>query len=116
MNNNSYTSAYMLKILSERLRDHRVHSALTQKDLADRSGVSLRCIQRMENGDDIQVSNLFKVLFALGLSDNIYMLVPDMSHRPSDYLISDNKRKRVRRSIDSSTPSDNGHFIWGEDR
>ena len=75
------TSQEGIRIISERVRNYRIDYPLTQKQLADRSGVSLRSIQRFENGEDIQLGNLIKLLSALGLDSNVEMLVPDVTRR-----------------------------------
>lgn len=71
---------------------------MSQQDLEDKSGVSKRSISRLEQGESVQVDNLFKLLLALGLGDNIELLVPDQTKGPSYYLEkSENKPKRVRK-------------------
>ena len=91
-----FTSKEGIRIISERVRNYRIDYPMTQKQLADRSGVSLRSIQRFENGEDIQFSNLVKLLNALELDRNIEMLVPDVTKRPSAYLEKAKRRQRVR--------------------
>ena len=87
---------------------------MTQKQLADRSGVSLRSIQRFEKGEDIQFSNLVKLLNALGLTNNLEMLVPDVTGRPSAYVKQTPKRQRVR-VIKDDPVKDTETFKWGDD-
>lgn len=87
---------------------------MTQQQLADRSGVSIRTIQMFENGADIKLSNLIKLLEAVDLSDNINMLIPDVTKRPSYEIMSmeGNLPKRVRRKKEKLS---NSSFKWGED-
>ena len=108
----TYSSKALIGSLSERLRNYRIDMGLTQKQLAEKSGVSLRCIQHLENKEDVQVSNLCKVMIALGLSDRITELVPDVSRRPSDYLVKESPRKRVRAK---KSDADAAPFTWGDD-
>lgn len=103
-----------IETLSKRLKNYRIEYPMTQKQLEEKSGVSLRCIQRFEKGEDIQLSNLIKLLNALELIDNIDMLIPDVTTRPSAYVYQTHTRQRVR-------VSDNNHiqrdaFKWGEDK
>ena len=44
---------------------------MSQQDLEDKTGVSKRSISRLEQGESVQVDNLFIILLALGLGDNI---------------------------------------------
>ena len=60
-------------------------------------------ISRLEQGESVQVDNLFKILLALELGDNIELLVPDQTKRPSFYLEKTaDKPKRVRKKIEKS--------------
>lgn len=85
-------------------------SEMSQQDLEDRTGVSKRSISRMEQGESVQVDNLFKVIIALGLGDNIDLLVPDQTKRPSYYLKQvAHKPKRVRKKREQK------EFKWGDE-
>lgn len=103
-----------IRTIAARMKDYRIDYPLTQKQLAERSGVSLRSIQRFEKGEDIQFGNLIKLLNALGLDDNIKMLVPDVSSRPSAFVEASVKRKRVR-IAKSGTERKTGLFKWGDE-
>lgn len=83
---------------------------MSQQDLEDKSGVSKRSISRLEQGESVQTDNLFKILIALGLGDNIELLVPDQTKRPSYYLEkSESKPKRVRKKTQRNV------FKWGDE-
>ncbi|MCM1087623.1 MAG: helix-turn-helix domain-containing protein [Muribaculaceae bacterium] len=83
---------------------------MSQQDLADKSGVSKRSISRLEQGESVQVDNLFKILVSLGLGDNIELLVPDQTKRPSYYLEkAESKPRRVRKKTEKS------NFKWGDE-
>ena len=84
---------------------------MSQQDLADKTGVSKRSISRLEQGESVQVDNLFKILLALDLGENIELLVPDQTKRPSFYLEkTGDKPKRVRKRIEKS------EFKWGDEQ
>ena len=54
---------------------------------------------------------MFKILLALELGDNIELLVPDQTKRPSFYLEKTaDKPKRVRKKIEKS------EFKWGDEQ
>ena len=75
---------------------------MSQQDLEDKTGVSKRSISRLEQGESVQVDNLFKILLALGLGENIDLLVPDQTKRPSYYLEKqENKQRRVRKKTET---------------
>lgn len=105
-----------LNEVGERLKAYRIDFPLTQKELSVKSGVALRSISRMENGEDVQFGSLIKVLIALDLDSNIDMLIPDYKKRPSYYLKENKaqiKRQRVRKK-----ESDNQKqgVKWGDDK
>ena len=103
-----------LKEISRRLRNYRVEYPLTQKQLADISGVSLRSIQRFEKGEDIQFSNLIKLLNAMQLEGNLYALIPDVTKRPSAFV--ENRHTRQRARISKSGKVSENAFRWGDEQ
>ena len=104
-----------IRTISDRIRKYRIDYSLTQKQLAERSGVSLRSIQRFENGEDIQFGNLVKLLSALELDHNIDVLVPDVTKRPSAFADKTANRKRVHiPKRENEILSD--HFKWGDEK
>ena len=83
---------------------------VSQQDLANKTGVSVRSISRLEQGESVQLETLFKIMLALGLGENIELLVPDQTRRPSFYLTdSTDKPKRVRKKTKKSD------FKWGDE-
>lgn len=103
----------MVNNINERIRNYRIAYPLTQAQLAERSGVSLRSIQLFENGADIKWNNLVKILSALDLDDNIQMLVPDVTERPSYYVKHNDIRKRVSKKQVKKSQKES--FTWGDD-
>lgn len=98
--------------IRDRFKAYRINYPLTQKELAEKTGISERSITRFENGGDINLSNFIKLLQALDLSDNLSALIPDQSRRPSSYLKSEPKRKRA--SAKRKTETKNA-FKWGDE-
>ena len=64
-----------IKDLGQKIKIYRIMSEMSQQDLEDKSGVSKRSISRLEQGESVQVDNLFKIIIALGLGENIELLV-----------------------------------------
>ena len=99
-----------IKELGRKIKTYRVMNEMSQQELEDKTGVSKRSISRLEKGESVQVDNLFKILLALGLGDNIDLLVPDQTKRPSYYLENkENKPKRVRKKTEKT------EFKWGDE-
>lgn len=97
------------KELGARIHNRRINMSLTQKDLAERSGLSLRSINNIEQGKETNFSSILRVLLAFNLLNNVEYLLPD--ELPSPLLINEDKRypKRVhkKRKI-------NGEWKWEE--
>lgn len=100
-----------IKELGEKIKTYRISSGMSQQDLEDKSSVSKRSISRLEQGESVQMDNLFKILISLGLGDNIELLVPDQTKRPSYYL--DNEEKRPQRVRKNNTKKND--FKWGDE-
>ena len=97
--------------LANKIKVYRIMKNLSQQDLSDKTGVSKKSISRLEQGESVQVETLFKVLVALGLGENIDLLVPDQTKRPSFYLErSGDLPKRVRKKEKKNT------FKWGDEK
>lgn len=99
-----------IRELGQKIKTYRIMKEMSQQDLEDESGVSKRSISRLEQGESVQVDNLFKIIIALGLGENIELLVPDQTKRPSYYLDrGENKPKRVRKKTQKN------EFKWGDE-
>ena len=97
--------------LGKKIKTYRIMTELSQEDLSDNTGISKRSISRLEQGESIQMDNLFKILIALDIGDNIDLLVPDQTKRPSFYLdFSDSAPQRVRKKKSEKTT-----FRWGDE-
>ena len=100
-----------IKELGQKIKLYRIMKEMSQQDLADKTGVSKRSISRLEQGESVQLDNLFKILLALDLGENIDLLVPDQTKRPSYYLEkSESKNKRVRKKTKKN------EFKWGDEQ
>lgn len=100
-----------VKDLGRKIKLYRISMEMSQQELADKTGISKRSISRIEQGESVQISSLFTILIALNLGDNIEMLVPDQSKRPSYYLEKTNDTpKRVRKKTEKRD------FKWGDEK
>jgi transcriptional regulator with XRE-family HTH domain len=110
------SSRSALSEIGARLKAYRIDFPLSQEELADKSGIAVRSISRMENGEDIQFGNLIKVLIALDLDANLDMLVPDPKKRPSYYLKAQStmpQRKRASKKVSKNIDPD---IKWGDEK
>lgn len=72
----------ILQRLGARVRDYRMRMEMTQSELAERSGVSMGTVVRLERGDTVSVLLLISILRTLGVLDNFENLLPELSLSP----------------------------------
>lgn len=95
--NSDMMAAGAMKELSIRLKDYRIAQSITRAELADKSFISEGTIKRFENGGDISLQNFIKIVRALGLINNIDLIIPDQTERPSYHFYHMEHRKRARK-------------------
>lgn len=95
--------------LNKRFKQYRVSLNVTQDELSQKSGVSVYTIKKFENGSDIRVSTLDKLLYSLGKKNVFDELLPDMTNRPS-YRVKMNNNKIKQRAYKTKTSIE---WKWG---
>ena len=108
-----YESEWLiLKELGSRIKQYRIALDITQIDLAKRCGISISTETRIENGDDSRMSNYIKIMTALGIVDNINILIPE--EQPDYKAIFEEKPSRKRAS--ASNRRQKSTWVWEEDK
>ena len=80
------TTAEWEQELGRSLRELRLRQNVDQRQLAERAGVALNAVKRLEGGKGATVASLVKVLRALGREDWIGALAPQVSVSPLQML------------------------------
>ena len=95
------TNSDILLLLAKRLKDYRLAARMSQKELAEKSGVSQTTISHFEQGvnRNLTLGNFISLLRVLGLEQRVVEVMPElpmspMALRKIETLIP----KRVRRS------------------
>ena len=92
-----------LGVLGERLRRARLDVNLSQKALAERTGVALKTIANAEDHGRISVETLLRLLHGLGRYHEFEQLLTESETSPIDMLERDGrKRRRASRSTRDS--------------
>jgi transcriptional regulator with XRE-family HTH domain len=107
------TSEQLEAALCKKLEHIRLARNITQVDLADQAGVSLRTIRRLEKGQGVSLDTFIRVLIALGIQQNLQTLLPDPSIRPIDRVNmggTERKRASSRKTSLEKTP-----WVWGDE-
>ncbi len=110
------TDQATLALLGQRIAQHRLQQNRTQAALALEAGVSKRTIERLENGESVQLTNLVRTLRVLDLLTRLDDLVPEMTPGPLAQLRS-NQQRRKRASGGSGSKEDRGEgkWTWGDE-
>jgi len=91
---------YLAQKIAEKSKQKRIKLNLTQKELAERSGVSLSSLKRFEQKAEISLSSLLKIAIVLDDSENFANLFSDTKPETLDDYIKENseiKKQRVRK-------------------
>ena len=108
------TDEAVLAELGDRFSRLRLQRNLTQAQLAREAGVSKRTLIRLESGESIQVTNLIRVVRALGLLGNLDAFVPPPLSSPIAQLRSQRQERR-RASPGVTTSGPPPQWTWGDD-
>ena len=65
----------ILQKMGRRIRDYRMRMEMTQSELAEKSGVSMGTIVRVEQGNPISTLLLISILRTMGLLENLEVLL-----------------------------------------
>ena len=109
---NFYDEKSVLAEIGNRIQQYRISLNITQSELAQRCGLSLKTIARTEMGYDTKLSNLIKILNEIGLSENLDVLIPEP--QPDYKALFEEKTIRKRARPDKKK-TDNA-WVWGEDK
>jgi transcriptional regulator with XRE-family HTH domain len=106
------TSGQIEAALCKRLESIRLSRNITQAQLAEESGVSLRTIGRLEKGQGISMDTFIRVMTALKIQQNFEALLPDPAVRPIERIgISSGERKRASKIKPNDEPP---AWSWGD--
>lgn len=106
------SSTAILKELGVRIKQNRIDKQLTQQDFAQKAGISIRTLSAAENGEDIRLSSLIRILRTLDCLENLNVLIPEISFDPESYRLLGRERRRVRQK---SGEPDTSSWKWGDE-
>ena len=97
------TSVQIEAALCKRLENIRLSRNITQAQLSEEAGVSLRTIGRLEKGQGVSLDTFIRIMMALNIQQNLEALLPDPTVRPIERVgmgAGERKRARPTKSID----------------
>jgi transcriptional regulator with XRE-family HTH domain len=93
-----YSIPELIQLLGSRFKEYRLRSRMTQKDVAEQTGIAVSTIYKFENGTagSLSLRNFLLLMKAIGQIGGLDELMPDLP--PSAYLVTrDNKKiQRIR--------------------
>ena len=99
-----------LSQLASRLRRTRLNANLSQRELASRAGVSLKTLSNAEDGRNVSLETLLRLLQALGRLSEVSRLVDVDGPSPVELA---SRRGRLRqRARASEAPDDDPEWRW----
>ena len=95
-----YSMPELVRLLGIRFKEYRMRCNLTQKEVAEQSGVGLTTIHKFENGtaSNLSLSTFILLLKVVGQINSLGDLLPELPESP--YLIRKDEKKaqRIRHS------------------
>ena len=111
--NDNLSDGAVLEELGQRIARYRLNRNMTQGALATESGVSTPTVQRLENGQSTQASNLIRILRTLKLLENLDALVPEPAISPLQQARMQGKTRQRASSPRQRKPA--SRWTWDTD-
>lgn len=92
-----YSIPELVRLLGARFKEYRLRSEMTQKDVAEQSGIAVNTIYKFENGTtgNMSLGTFLLLMKTIGQIDSLDELMPELPK--SAYLIKGNKKiQRIR--------------------
>lgn len=91
----SHTTQELMLEVGEQLRGQRLRKNLTIDDVAQRAGVSINVVRRLESGEGARLDSFIAVLKVLGRAEWLSTLKPPVTINPLDMLRKSAQRQRA---------------------
>lgn len=91
-----YSMPELVRLLGSRFKEYRMRCNLTQREVAELSGIGLTTIHKFENGTagNLSLSTFLLLLKVVGQIDSLDNLLPELPESP--YLIRKENKKAQR--------------------
>ena len=101
---------FILAELGNRIRDLRISLNMTQKELAQKAGVSPKTMERIENGENVKIENLLNVFRAMNILQNLDILIPEQKVLLLEKELPKRKRVSKKKTVDTDYM-----WKWGDE-
>ena len=95
-----YSTPELVRLLGSRFKEYRMRCNLTQKEVADLSGIGLTTIHKFENGSagNVSLSTFILLLKVVGQINALDELLPELPESPYLMRKDEKKAQRIRHS------------------
>jgi DNA-binding XRE family transcriptional regulator len=100
--------------LGIRIAHRRIELGMTQAEAAEQAGVAKRTLERIEAGDDTQLTTFIRLLRVVELTDSLDQLVPEVTVTPMEILRHQPRLRKRARSKRLSKPDK--PWKWGDEQ
>ena len=93
-----YSTPELVRLLGNRFKDYRMQCNLTQKEVAEQSGIGLTTIHKFENGTagNLSLSTFILLLKVVGQINALNDLLPELPESPYLFRKEERKAQRIR--------------------
>ena len=91
-----YSTPELVRLLGSRFKEYRMRCNLTQKEVAEQSGIGLTTIHKFENGtaNSLSLSTFILLLRVVGQANALDDVLPELPESP--YLVRREEKKAQR--------------------
>ena len=92
-----YSIPELISLLGQRFKDYRLRSEMTQKDVAEQSGITINPIHKFENGKagNMSLGTFLLLMKSIGCIQQLDEVLPELPE--SAYLVNEGKKvQRIR--------------------
>ena len=92
-----YSIPELISLLRQRFKDYRLRSEMTQKDVAEQSGITINTIHKFENGKagNMSLGTFLLLMKSIGCIQQLDEVLPELPE--SAYLVNEGKKvQRIR--------------------
>lgn len=92
-----FSDADIIQELCQKLKSIRLSCCFSQQEFAEKCGVSIITIERIESGkaNDITMGTLLKIMRVSGTLEGVVDILPDLPASP--YLVNEKTGQRIQR-------------------
>lgn len=93
----AYSIPELISLLGQRFKDYRLRSEMTQKDVAEQSGITINTIHKFENGKagNMSLGTFLLLMKSIGCIQQLDEVLPELPE--SAYLVNEGKKvQRIR--------------------